>query len=147
MLYAKAKASKKCTKDSNEKKESLLLNYWDVNNLHGCAMPQNLPVDGFNWVLNTSQFNKDFMKICNKDKVAGYFLEVDAQYSGKLHDLHNDLPYLLERMKIKKIEKILPNLNDKKEYVEYIKNLKQVLNHELVLKKRIESLSSIKTFG
>lgn len=62
MLYAKAKASKKCAKDSNEKKESLLLNYWDVNNLHGCAMPQNLPVDGFNWVLNTSQFNKDFMK-------------------------------------------------------------------------------------
>ena len=139
MLYAKAKASKKCTKDSNEKKESLLLNYWDVNNLHGCAMPQNLPVDGFNWVLNTSQFNKDFMKIYNKDKVAGY--------SGKLHDLHNDLPYLLERMKIKEIDKILPNLNDKKEYIEYIKNLKQVLNHELVLKKHIESLSSIKAFG
>ena len=147
MLYAKAKASKKCTKDSNEKKESLHLNYWDVNNLHGCAMPQNLLVDDFNWILNTSQFNKDFIKIYNKDKVAGYFLEVDVQYSGKLHDLHNDLPYLLERMKIRKIEKILPNLNDKKEYVEYIKNLKQVLNHELVLKKRIESLSSIKTFG
>ena len=50
-------------------------------------------------------------------------------------------------MKIKKIEKILPNLNDKKEYVEYIKNLKQEQNHELVLKKRIESLSSIKMFG
>ena len=38
-------------------------------------------------------------------------------------------------MKIKKSQKIAANLHDKTEYVIRIRNLKQVLNHELVLKK------------
>ena len=33
----------------------------------------------------------------------------------KLHDLHNDLPFLPERMKIEKVEKLLVNLHEKKE--------------------------------
>ena len=52
-----------------------------------------------------------------------------------MHELHNDLPFLLERRKIEKVEKFVTNLNDKSEYVIYIKNLKQALNHGLVLKK------------
>ena len=38
-------------------------------------------------------------------------------------------------MKIEKIEKLVANLHDKTEYVIHIRNLKQALNHELVLKK------------
>ena len=38
-------------------------------------------------------------------------------------------------MNIEKVEKLLVNLHDKIEYVIYIKNLKQALNHRLVLKK------------
>ena len=38
-------------------------------------------------------------------------------------------------MKIKKVEKLVANLHDKTEYVIHIRNLKQALNHELVLKK------------
>ena len=38
-------------------------------------------------------------------------------------------------MKIEKIEKLIANLHDKTEYVIHMKNLKQVLNHGLVLKK------------
>ena len=38
-------------------------------------------------------------------------------------------------MKIEKIEKLVPNLRDKTEYVIHIRNLKQALNHGLVLKK------------
>ena len=35
------------------------------------------------------------------DKVIkGYILEVDVQYLEQIHDLHNDLPFLPERMKI-----------------------------------------------
>ena len=34
----------------------------------------------------------------------GYFLEVDAHYIGKLHELYNDLPFLPERMKIEKFD-------------------------------------------
>ena len=43
--------------------------------------------------------------------------------------------FLPERMKFKKIEKLVTNLLDKNEYVIYIRNLKQALNHELILKK------------
>ena len=38
-------------------------------------------------------------------------------------------------MKIKKVEKLAANLHDKTDYVIHIRNLKQALNHGLVLKK------------
>ena len=38
-------------------------------------------------------------------------------------------------MNIEKVEKLFANLNDKNEYVINITNLKQALNHGLVLKK------------
>ena len=53
----------------------------------------------------------------------------------KLHERHNDLPFLPERMKYEKVEKLITNLHDKTEYVIHRRNLKQALNHGLVLKK------------
>ena len=44
------------------------------------------------------------------------------------------LSFLSERMKIKKVEKLVANIHDKTEYLISISNLKQTLNHELVLK-------------
>ena len=38
-------------------------------------------------------------------------------------------------MKIEKVEKILANLHDKTEYVFHIRNLKEALKNELILKK------------
>ena len=38
-------------------------------------------------------------------------------------------------MKIGQVEKLVTNLHDKTEYVIHIKNLKQALNHGLLLKK------------
>ena len=38
-------------------------------------------------------------------------------------------------MNIEKVEKLIANLHDKNEYVIHIRNLKQTLNHGLVLKK------------
>ena len=38
-------------------------------------------------------------------------------------------------MNIEKVEKLVANLNAKKEYVIHIRNLRQALNHGLVLKK------------
>ena len=64
----------------------------------------------------------------------GFFLEVDVQYPEKLHELHNDLPFLPERMKIEKVEKLVTNLHGKTEYVIHIRSLKQALNHGLILK-------------
>ena len=41
-------------------------------------------------------------------------------------------------MKLEKVEKLVTNLHDKTEYVIHIRNLKQRLNHGLILKKFIE---------
>ena len=122
-------------KDYDKNKESSYLKYWDVNNLYGWAMSQKLPVNNFEWIKDTSQFNEDFIKNYNEESDEGYFLEVDVQYPEKLHELHNDLPFLLERMKIEKVEKLVTNLRDKTEYIIHIRNLNQELNHGLLLKK------------
>ena len=70
-----------------------------------------------------------------KKSKEGYFLKVDTQYPPKLHELYKDLPFLPERMKIEKVEKLFSNLHDKSEHVFHIKNLKQESNHGLVFKK------------
>ena len=85
-----------------KRKKLPYVKYWDVNNLYGWAMPQKLPVNNFEWIEDTSQFNKDFIKIYNEESDKGYFLEVDFQCSKKLHKLHNDLPFLPERKILKK---------------------------------------------
>ena len=86
----------------------------------------------------TSQFNEDFTQNYNKENDEGYFLEADVQYSKKLHELHNNLPFLPERMKIEKVERLVSNVHDNTEYVIHIRNLKQILNHGLILKIFIE---------
>ena len=133
--YRYAKANNKYIKNYDRSKESSYLQYWDVNNLYGWAMSQKLPVNNFEWIKDTSQFNEDFIKNYNEESDEGYFIKVGVQYLEKLHELHNDLPFLPERMKIEKVEKLVANLHDKTEYVIHIRNLKQALNHGLVLKK------------
>ena len=49
---------------------------------------QKLPDYGFKWVEETCQCNKDFIKIDNEGCDIEYFLEVEVQYHGKLHDLN-----------------------------------------------------------
>ena len=42
---------------------------------------------------------------------------------------------MCEKMKINKVEKLVPSLNDKKKYVIHIKALYQALKHGLILEK------------
>ena len=91
----------------DKNKELSYLQYWDVNNLYGWAMLQKLPVNNFEWIKDTSQFNEDFIKNYNEESDEGYFLEVDVQYLEKLHGLHNHLP---EIMKIEKVEGLVYEL-------------------------------------
>ena len=56
-IYQLANANNKYMKDYNKDKESSYFQYQDVNNLHGSALLQKLPVNIFKWM---SQFNKDF---------------------------------------------------------------------------------------
>ena len=95
-------------------------------------MSQKLPLNSFEWIKDTCQFNENFIENYNEESDGEYFLEVGVQYLGKLHERHNDLPFLSERMKIEKVEKLVAKLHDKAECIIYIRNLKQALNHGLV---------------
>ena len=83
---------------------------------------------------DTFQYNKDFLKNYNEKSNEGYFFEVYIQYLEKLCELHNDLLFLTEWMKIGKVENLVANLHDKTEYVIHIRNLKQALNCGLLVK-------------
>ena len=99
-------------------------------------MYQKLPVSGFKCKKKkTSKFTEEFIKNYDKDSNKGYMLETDVKYPKNLHGLHEDLPFLPERMKIGKYKKLVCNLYDKKSYVVHIRSLKQALNHGLILKK------------
>ena len=130
-----AKANKKYMKNYDEKEESSYIQYLDANHLYGSAMSQKLPISGFKWKKNKSKFTKEFIKNYDEDSDKGYILELDVNYPENLHDLHSDLPFLPERMKINKCTKLVCNLYDKENYVVHIRSLKQALNHELILKK------------
>ena len=65
----------------------------------------------------------------------GYFLKVDIDYLKNLFNLHKDLPFLPERKKVNKCEKLIRSIEDKEKYVIHIRALKQALNHGLKLEK------------
>ena len=83
----------------------------------------------------TSIFTEDFIKNYDEESDIGYLFVVDVEYPKNLHMLHSDLPFLPERMKINKCNKLFSNLNDKENYPVHILVLKQALNHGLKLKK------------
>ena len=97
-------------------------------------MSTKLPVNGFKWIDN-NEINEDFLKNYNENDNKGYILEVDVKYPKRLHELHSDLPFLSERMKIDKCKKLVCNLSSKKIYITHINSLKQALNHGLKFKK------------
>ena len=99
--------------DSAEK--SKFISYLDANNLHGWAMSKQLPTSEFEWMTDNE---------LDDWKHLSYFLEVDLEYSEDLHDLHNDYPRAPERIKIGNVEKLIPNLNNKTNYVVHYENLK-----------------------
>ena len=96
-------------------------------------MNQPLPTGGFEWV-DPSQFTPDKIdSYANRNK--GYLLAVDVKYPKELHDSHNDLPFMCEKIAINGVEKLVPNLYDKEKYVIHMKALNQALKHGLILEK------------
>ena len=53
---------------------------------------------------------------------------IQNQYPKSLHDLHNDYPLAPEQIGVNKIDKLIPNLWDKKKYILHYENLKQYLS-------------------
>ena len=53
----------------------------------------------------------------------GYLLKVDRKYPKDLHDSYSGLPFMCKEIVINKVEKLVPNLHDKKNYVTHIRAL------------------------
>ena len=107
--YASAD-SKYMGKKFDPESVSSFLQYLDANNLYGWAMSQPLPTGGFKWVNNLSRFTPDEIGRLAKHGSKGYLLDVNVKYPKELHNLHNDLLFMCEKMKINKVEKLVPNL-------------------------------------
>ena len=113
--------------DPNE--DTTYLQYLDGNNLYGWAMSQPLPTGGFRWVdVNPNEISE---LATRADK--SYILEVDVHYPAKLHNPHNYLPFMCGRIEINRVEKLVPNLREKKSCVIHIQALAQALKHGLIL--------------
>ena len=130
MVRKYASANNKYMRDRfDPKSESSYLQYLGANNLYGWAMSQPLPSGGFKWVdVNPNEISE---LATRTDK--GYLLEIDVSYPKELHNSHNDLPFMCERMEINQVEKLVPSLSDKKNYVIHIQAWNQVLQHGLRL--------------
>ena len=75
-------------------------------------MSQKLPVNDFKWV------KQEKLSKCNEDYDENgnivHFFEEDFDYPKELFDLHKDLPFLLESKKVNKVEKLICDIEDKK---------------------------------
>ena len=59
-------------------------------------MSEYLPYEGFKW-LKHDEFN---VISVNEKWSMGYLLEVDLEYSNKLHELHNDYPLAPKKLAV-----------------------------------------------
>ena len=120
------KANNPYMKDYDPDQPTKYISYLDANNLYGWAMCKPLPTKGFKWMKKEELKNWKSMSC---------ILEVSLTYPEKLHDLHNDYPLAPERLIVNKVEKLIPNLNDKKKYVIHHETLKLYLSLGLKLTK------------
>ena len=129
-------ANNKYMKDYDKNKDSKYLMYLDANNLYGCAMSEKLPTHGFKWLTSGEMNNLFNNQIVQEWERIPCILEVDLKYPENLHDPHNDYPLCPERVECKnKVEKLIPNLRDKKNYVIHYKNLMQCISLGMELTK------------
>ena len=112
--HAKANNEYKGT-EFDSVKEYKFISYYDANNLYGWAMSRQLSTSGLKWMADDE---------LNDSKHPSCILEVDLEYPEDLHNLHNGYPLAPERIKIGNVEKLIPNLNNKTNYVVHYKNLK-----------------------
>ena len=99
-------------------------------------MSQPLPIRNFKW-LTEDEINS---MLENYQEIKGCTLEVDLENPKELHDDH-DYSLAPESIEVNKVKKLIPNLNDKKNYVVHHATLQLYLKHGLKLKKFIVELN------
>ena len=97
-------------------------------------MSKKLPVAEFEWI-NPKDYTEYIIKKYDENDDYGAILDVDVDYPKYLHKLHSDLPFLPKRIKINKVDKLICNVQNKRNCVVHIAALKQALAHGLILKK------------
>jgi hypothetical protein len=145
-----AKANNKYMKEYNPNEKSSYIIYLDANNLYGWAMSQYLPVGNYEW--NDKITLKEILKTKANSK-KGYIVKCDLKIPHYKHDYFScyplavestcfdDSPFMLEiKRKIgdkstNKINKLIPNLFDKKEYVVHYRNLQQYVKLGVIVEK------------
>ena len=111
-----------------------------------------LSYGGFKWLANVDGF--DVNSISGK-RLIGYILKVDLEYPDELHALHNDYPLAPEKfsisydmlsdyckkvakkcgIKVDDVQKLIPNLDSKINYVLHYRNLQLCLSLGMKLTK------------
>ena len=135
-IHKYVKVNNKYMKSYNKNITSSYLQYFDANNLHGWAICKKLPIGGFKWS-NPNKYTEEVIKSYDKNGNYAVLPEVDIEYPKELHKSHCDLPFLCDRKKLNKTNKLITSFEDKKEYVVHISALKQALNHGLKLTKML----------
>ena len=136
------KANNKYVEGYDEGSDNSFIMYFDANNLYGWAMTQHLPYGGFEW-MNEGEINGFNFDLVGWNSDEEYVLEVDLKYPDDLHAFHNDYPLALEKLKIGngmlskycsniakrygikvgEVNKLVPNLRNKVNYVVHYRNL------------------------
>jgi len=153
-----AKANNPYLSDYDKTKEDSYIIYVDANNLYGHSMSQPLPTGNFKFDKQIEKYTKDYIMSLNPNGNKGCLLKVDLKYPECLHDKHNDYPLAPEKMDIKykdisdynmiilqdlskseldgeaiESSKLVPNLNDKKDYVLDFRNLQFYMSQGMEL--------------
>ena len=122
-VHRYAAANNPYMEEYNSNKATNYLQYLDANNLYGWAMSQPLPTGEFRWINCDNWDPKRLVDMFSAEKNHGYLLEVDVSYPKELHDLQNDIPFMCNKMKVNGVEKLIPNLYDKRKYIVHIRAL------------------------
>jgi len=96
-------------------------------------MSQFMPYGDFKWV----KPSLDGLYDLTEDSPIGRVYEVDIVYPKKLHNKHNDLPFLPQNSVPpgSKVRKLMATFEPKKNYIIHYRNLQQALNNGLVVEK------------
>ena len=74
--------------------------YWNMNNLYETVMSFSyLPYGGFKF-LSEKEINIFDLGSIAENSLVGYIVKVDLEYCKELHDLQNDCPLCLKKLKL-----------------------------------------------
>ena len=97
-------------------------------------MSKKLPINNFKWKTDLSIFTEDFIKNYDENSDIGYLFYADITYPKELYKSDSDLPFLSDRMKVNKVNKLVNYFYDKNNYAIHILTLKKAIAPGLILK-------------